>query len=90
MDTTKADGVACGLCGDDPATWERIAGEPIPLCDACYTDQTDTCPTCESKFWQRDGGRVAGELRCGDCYAAHPVIIGATMAGILADEKAGK
>lgn len=84
-DMDRREGLACELCGDDPATWERINNTPVALCDGCYTDQTDTCPTCEAKFWQKDGYRIQGELICGSCGAAHPMVAGQTMAALMAD-----
>lgn len=89
MDTTRFDGAECRGCGEPASHPVRVVGgfADVPLCRDCRDQLTTKCPECERTIWQKDGARIGSELFCEVCYAKHPVICGATMAEIRADEQ---
>lgn len=62
-----------------------------PMEDPYNADETPdveiiTCPSCARQFPEDQAGRVGYRWLCPVCYGAHPVVVGATMAAIRADE----
>lgn len=91
MNTSRFVGAPCHLCGEDAITVETVAEgsslKEVALCARCSDEQITLCPACEQFAWTRDCTRIGRELYCDSCSAKHPVIVGATMAAILADEQ---
>lgn len=75
MDTTKDDGAACVICGED-AVWSPDIRKgtlliPTPLCGSCSDDHTCLCSGCDHRILQSDGTRVFGSgLHCRSCATA--------------------
>jgi hypothetical protein len=90
MDTDRFDGAPCYTCGADAVGVFPIAEgsriEDRAVCGQCADDFITICPGCDYHVWVNSCTRIGAELHCADCAAKHPVIVGATMAGIQADE----
>lgn len=78
MNTTRWDGRACLMCGDDALDAKLLQGHThaIALCDPCL-DNVATCPQCEQEFWGPEGYRIyaSPDLYCASCAAQHPAVV---------------
>lgn len=91
-DMDARQGVACALCGDDPATWEHVGGQPLPVCDTCYDEQIEACAGCGSKWHLTDMERTFGTSNLyGPCCASQqPLIAQGRQRELISDERNGR
>jgi hypothetical protein len=59
METSRDDGAACEVCGDDATYIASVQQQgrlqQFPICADCYELQVVHCPTCAIPLWAIDG-----------------------------------